>query len=60
MNSKTNSRLTILCLVKTSFAGWVCRGFGGTSTCWVPQMGHMRTPSLNSTPQVLQIILSSP
>ena len=30
-------------------------GFGA-STCWVPQIGHIRTPSRSSVPHFLQII----
>lgn len=60
IKKRAMSRLTIRCLVRTSFAGCVCGGLGGGRICCVPQTGHIRTPSRSIVPQVLQIIVSSP
>ncbi len=60
MKVRTQRRLKTRCFVRTNLAGCICGSIGGVTTCRVPQMGHVRTPSRSSVPQVLQIIDSSP
>lgn len=60
-NIMTMIKLTTRVLEK--IFGLFCMFFGGAgggTICFVPQMGHMRTPSRSSVPQVGQITVSSP
>lgn len=57
----TMIKLTRRVFEKIFGLSWVCFGGGGGGTiCFVPQMGHMRTPSRSSVPHVGQITVSSP
>ena len=60
---KAAMMMTLITRVLVKIFGLFCiflGGTGGGTSCLVPQIGHMRTPSRSSVPHLGQIISSTP